>query len=75
MRTLVFSNGIWKPMPHDNFLINVANKNKQPLRPLEHHLQAGEVVKVGGYTFKQEKAHGPVLRESPRADGKSTHLS
>ena len=54
-----FSNGIWKAMPHDNFLINEANKRKLLIRPIELHLKQGEVVRVGPYVFKlqQEKKH------------------
>lgn len=74
-KTLVFSNGIWKHMPHDNFLINVAKRNEQPLRPLELHLEAGKTVRVGDFVFRQEKFHASILRESSEANGKSTHLS
>ncbi len=52
---LVFSNGVWKPMPHDNFMLNVAHKNKQLIRPIEAQLREGKVVKVGGFTFKETK--------------------
>lgn len=51
----MFSNGIWKPMPHDNFLINVANRAQQPIRPIEAQLHKGAVVKVGQFTFREKK--------------------
>jgi hypothetical protein len=54
-RVLVFSNGIFKPMPHDNFLINVARKANEPVRPIEQHLKNGELVRVGNFQFKMEQ--------------------
>jgi hypothetical protein len=55
-RILYYSNGIFKPMPHDNFLINVARDNGRiPVRPLEQHLKEGKTIKVGPYQFKLEQ--------------------
>jgi hypothetical protein len=72
-----FSNGIWKPLPHDNFLINVANKAKSLVRPIEAQLHKGEVVKVGHFTFREKQnapnpahqKHRPATHQRPQPQG------